>query len=214
AELRRLKNEAPREIVTRGFDDIFKNMRVSSIFSERVREADYLIQGRIAGLKGTEKDIKEILKRIPQKALKAAEALDKELLRTIGVPKPVIGYYYREEPRMAHMGTNRLVWNLYHYEKRLLELAALLSEEKFNTQDWEEWMYEHCETVAHESQHFELFEEPGKHTHHRDETVIAGFRMRMGEAIDTLLFDMPAPDEYFNNLYEEHKIQEAVETKQ
>ncbi|MDD5439429.1 MAG: hypothetical protein PHS37_04510, partial [Candidatus Omnitrophica bacterium] len=115
------------------------------------------------------------------------------LLRMIGINDPRIGFFYEPTGTIARARYD-MWWNLYRAEPWIRDMYDLLRDDKklaeaLNSAEkstlW--WVFR---VLIHESQHHPLFEQPGDHTHHDDETIDEGFMARMGRALDKVLFGL------------------------
>jgi WD40 repeat protein len=203
AKLRKARAEAA-DIGSRSFSDIFSGKIPSGSFGEQVEEAaglESLFGQALAGLLGQEMAQRGKAapgkKQVPEEALVYVEPLFIRLLQTIGIKNPKVVYGYFPTAAIAFVKNNTyFFWNLEHSEARMRALAGLAQagkiKEALKTDENNLWRF--LEDSVHESQHHALFEQPGDHTHHSDETIDNSFAFRMGAALDRILFGMSAQE--------------------
>ncbi len=203
AKLRKARAEAA-DIGSRSFSDIFSGKIPSGSFGEQVEEAaglESLFGQALAGLLGQEmaqrgKAAPE-KKQVPEEALVYVEPLFIRLLQAIGIKNPKVVYGYFPTAAIAFVKNNTyFFWNLEYSEARMRALAGLAQAGKIGEalRTDEKNLWEFLEDSVHESQHHALFEQPGDHTHHSDETIDNSFAFRMGAALDRILFGMAPPE--------------------
>jgi len=198
----------------KGLSDIFSGTKLKGAFEKDMRfnagGGAALTGASLAGALGERsaarseirKPTEDLFSTLPENAETFITYLSMRFLRpVVGNDMPGIHFYNKKEPVAAYALGEDIYWNLFTKREMFATLLDISGSPEKLMQEFQKgeegavWVF--LETLIHESQHLPKFERPGDHTHHDAEKIVGfdsknddRFGVRMGAAIDEILFDL------------------------